>query len=362
MDAPSEEVRALRERLLPLAAPLLEWFRATRRDLPWRRTRDPYRVWISEAMLQQTRVEAVVGHYERFLLRFPTVEALAAAPVDAVLEAWSGLGYYRRARALHATAGELVARHGGVFPRRAAELEALRGIGPYTAGAVASIAHDAPDALVDGNVERVFARWAAWELPRASPRLKERSWALARALVPATGAGEWNQALMELGATVCVPRNPKCLACPVRAWCAGHAAGRAAALPTERAKPATVEVRLVVHAVRDEEGWLLVKRPETGRMAGLVEFPTVELSPGGALWPARLLAELAEGEELFELAHAITRHRIRARVQSARLVRPVEHGAPADEHGGRWLRAQDDEVARLALTGMARKAARRLVH
>lgn len=341
--------------LRALQAPLLAWYRAVQRDLPWRRTRDPYRIWISEAMLQQTRVEAVIGHYERFVTRFPSVQALAEADTQAVLEAWSGLGYYRRARALHATAQELVARHQGVFPQRAAELVQLHGIGPYTAGAVASIAFDAPDALVDGNVERVFARWLGWELPRASPELKRRSWQVASELVPATGAGEWNQALMELGAVVCTPRKPRCLACPVAAWCTAHRTGRAEALPSERAKPATIEVELLVHVVREGGQYLLVKRPEQGRMAGLLEFPSIETAPGEVLWPRALQAEFATGDELARVRHAITRHRIHARVLEARLLRPVAEGELADARGARWLYSSPERLGQLALTGMARK-------
>ncbi|MEY2746897.1 MAG: hypothetical protein RL112_1939 [Planctomycetota bacterium] len=334
---------------------LVPWFRSARRDLPWRRTRDPYRVWISEAMLQQTRVEAVVGHYERFLLRFPTVHALADAPVEAVLEAWSGLGYYRRARALHETAREVVARHGGAFPRTAEELQALRGIGPYTAGAVASIAHGSADALVDGNVERVLARWMDWPVARGSAELKRRSWEAARALAPSGDAGEWNQALMELGALVCTPRQPKCDGCPVREPCRARAAGRAAALPLAKPKPATIEVELVVHLVEDSGRVLVRRRASSGRMASLIEFPTTEERPGGVLWPTRSGLELAEDEELARFGHAITNHRIRARVARARLV-----GEPAPVgDDGEWAWVARDEVGRLALTGMARKVVAR---
>jgi A/G-specific adenine glycosylase len=341
---------------MPLPTPdwhalLVPWFRAARRDLPWRRTRDPYRVWISEAMLQQTRVEAVVGHYERFVARFPTVEVLAAAGVEAVLEAWSGLGYYSRARSLHGTAREVVARHGGVFPRTAAELEALRGIGPYTAGAVASIAHGTGDALVDGNVERVFARWMEWPLARGSAELRRRSWALARELAPRVDAGEWNQALMELGALVCTPRLPKCDACPVRAPCKARAAGRAAALPLPKPKSATIEVELVLHLVEEGGRVLVRRRASVGRMASLVEFPTTEERPGGVLWPARPELEFAEDEELARFGHAITHHRIRARVVRARLAGALQ--APRDD--GAWSWMTPVEVRRSALTGMARK-------
>jgi A/G-specific adenine glycosylase len=242
-----------------------------------------------------------------------------------------------------------------VFPRTAAELEGLRGIGPYTAGAVASIAHGSADALVDGNVERVLARWMDWPLARGSAELRRRSWAVARELAPAGDAGEWNQALMELGALVCTPRNPKCAACPVRGLCKAQAAGRAAELPLAKPKPATIEVELVVHLVEDAGRVLLRRRASSGRMASLVEFPTTEERPGGALWPARPAAALAEAEELARFAHAITNHRIRARVARARLVGALD--APDDD--GAWSWVARDEVRRLALTGMARKVVAR---
>src|SRR5262245_38334735 len=194
------------------------WYRRERRDLPWRRTRDPYAIWISEAMLQQTRVEAVIPRYEAFLARLPDVAALAAAGEAEVLALWSGLGYYARARALRDAARAIVQRHAGVLPRtRAAWLE-LPGVGPYTAGAVLSIAFSASEPLVDGNVQRVLARLFALEEWQGSKALSEGCWELARALVPRAGdeldPGAWNQALMELGARVCTARSPDCAACP----------------------------------------------------------------------------------------------------------------------------------------------------
>jgi len=328
---------------------LLAWYRRARRDLPWRRTRDPYAIWISEAMLQQTRVETVLGYYARFLERFPDVAALAAADEAAVLAAWSGLGYYRRARALQAGARALIERHGGHFPReRAAALE-LPGVGPYTAGAVLSIAFDRPEALVDGNVARVLARLCALDGAPASRAFQERAWSLARALLPARGAGTWNQALMELGALVCTPRTPDCARCPWRARCAAHAQGRVGALPEAQARPASVAVELECALVLDGACVLLEQRPDGGRMAGLWQLPTRELggrellAPSG--WPRR--AGLALGSELASLPHTITRHRIRAVLRRARRRGRV---LPAS-----WRWCARDELASLALTGLTKK-------
>ncbi len=193
---------------------LLRWYDRHRRDLPWRKTRDPYRIWLSEIMLQQTRVAAVLEHYRIFLERFPNVEALAAASEDAVLAAWSGLGYYGRARRLRQCAQELVRKHGGQFPQSAHAFLALPGIGRYTAAAIASIVFAEPVAVVDGNVERVLQRLIGVNLT------KPQTWQHAQALLANSRPGDFNQAMMELGATVCLPREPKCPTCPVRNWCA----------------------------------------------------------------------------------------------------------------------------------------------
>ena len=193
---------------------VLGWYDEHRRDLPWRKTRDPYRIWLSEIMLQQTRVAAVLEHYRLFLERFPNVEALAAASGDAVLAAWSGLGYYRRARMLHRCARQIVKQHGGCFPRNSEALLALPGIGRYTAAAIASIAFAEPVAVVDGNVERVLQRFTGINL--TTPQ----TWQHAQALLANSRSGDFNQAMMELGATVCVPRQPKCPECPLQKLCA----------------------------------------------------------------------------------------------------------------------------------------------
>lgn len=312
-------------------------------------------------MLQQTRVETVLAYYGPFLARFPDLASLAAAPEEEVLARWSGLGYYRRARSLRAAARVLVERHGGRFPSDPVALRALPGIGPYTAGALLSIAFDRPAPLVDGNVARVLARWSALDRDPALPAARRWLWRAASELLPARGAGEWNQALMELGATICIPRAPRCEGCPVPRHCRARGLGLEGELPRTRPRPAGVEVELLVLLVPRAGRWLVERRDEqAGRMAGLLEFPTVELpGPGGArsgLFPAALprsgagtgAAPLLEaGRELGALRHAITRHRIHARVVLGR-ARFEGRRAPY-----RWLR--EAELGRLALTGMARK-------
>src|ERR1700678_2232545 len=216
-----------------LRAKLLAWYVAERRDLPWRRTRDPYAVWLSETMLQQTRVDTVIPYFQAFIRAYPTLDDLARAPEQGVLSLWSGLGYYRRARLLHAAARRVAAEHGGRLPSEVAELRTLEGIGAYTAGAIASIAFKRRAALVDGNVARVLARLFAVEQDVKSAAGAAHMWRLAEDLLPDgdRDPGDWNQSLMELGATVCVPREPKCDACPVRDLCLARERGIAGRLP-----------------------------------------------------------------------------------------------------------------------------------
>ena len=257
--------RALRPRLLA-------WYDAHRRDLPWRSggdtPPDPYRVWLSEVMLQQTRVETVKPYYTRWLARFPTLASLAAAPLDDVLKAWEGLGYYSRGRNLHRAAREVADRHAGQVPGDPAAFRALPGVGRYTAGAVLSIAFGLPEPVVDGNVRRVFSRWMD------DPRPTDGAlWELASRMVPGERPGDLNQALMELGATVCTPRAPRCLACPVADLCAARAAGTQHDRPARRnARPVPRETQAV--AVVEREGrYLIARRPVDTRLGGLWEFP-----------------------------------------------------------------------------------------
>ena len=265
----------------PQAAALLAWYDRHRRTLPWRAPRgvspDPYRVWLSEIMLQQTTVRAVAPYYARFLQRWPSVRALAAAPLDDVLKMWAGLGYYARARNLHACARAVVERHAGEFPQSEAELRALPGIGDYTAAAIAAIAFDLPASPVDGNIERVMARlFAVTEpLPAAKPRLRR----LARRLTPPRRAGDFAQAMMDLGATICTPKKPACAFCPWNEACAAHARGEAATLPRRLPKREGQLRRGAAYVARRADDYVLVRRrPAKGLLAGMTEVPTSEWS------------------------------------------------------------------------------------
>src|SRR3954471_4757203 len=223
----------------PLASLTEKWFRKHQRPLPWRAAYDPYGVWVSEVMLQQTRMEVVLGYYERFMTRFPDVAALAAASFDDVTAAWSGLGYYRRARMLRDGAVDVMARFGGTIPKSIDELMTIAGIGRYTAGAIASIAHGQRAPIVDGNVARIMARLFAIEAPLGSPALMREAWLRAEELVSSSKAPrDFNQGLMELGALICTPRNPSCGRCPLRKHCAAFLTDRVDALPQPKAKPA----------------------------------------------------------------------------------------------------------------------------
>ena len=277
-------------RLAAFRKQLLGWFREHQRDLPWRHTKDPYRIWLSEIMLQQTRVAAAVPYYERFLERFPDIETLAAAPREEVLRFWSGLGYYTRARNLQQAAQRIMAIHGGKFPRSEKEVLALPGIGRYTAAAVLSIAFGGEHAVLDGNVARVLARIGA---VRGDLRETRRWRALqqsADALLDPKFSSDWNQAMMELGAMVCTPRAPRCLFCPVARFCRARKLGITDALPILRKKPSTVNVHLAAAVLVDQQGrTLLLPPPDSAKQSSAVDaevaalvskmwhFPTVKL-------------------------------------------------------------------------------------
>ncbi len=254
---------------------LLEWYDVHARVLPWRaQGQDPYKVWLSEIMLQQTTVAAVKDYYIKFIAAWPSIEALAAAPLDDVLKAWAGLGYYARARNLHAFA-RIIASQNGLFPRTVAALQELPGIGPYTAAAIAAIAYDAPVAAVDGNVDRVVSRYFGIEepLPLSKPRIR----ALAQTLVPQLRAGDFAQAMMDLGATICTPKSPACGRCPCAVECVAKAKGLQLVLPRKAAKKAVPTRYGHIYWITDGKGQVLLRqRPMKGLLAGMTEFPSTE--------------------------------------------------------------------------------------
>jgi A/G-specific adenine glycosylase len=260
----------------PVRARLLAWYDANARDLPWRRTRDPYRIWVSEIMLQQTRVETVIPYYGRWVERFPSVEALAAAPLERVLEVWTGLGYYSRARNLHRAAGTVRDEHAGRVPPDPVALRALPGVGEYTAGAISSIAFELPEPAVDGNVKRVLSRL----LDLAEPTARAYS-QNARALIDPDRPGDFNQAVMELGATVCRPRAPLCDECPLAQHCLAWARGTVSERPAPRKRKTPPHRRFGLAVLARNDGRFLVRRrPEQGLLGGMLEFPNREYSAG----------------------------------------------------------------------------------
>jgi len=325
-------------------ARLLAWYDANARRLPWRETRDPYRVWLSEIMLQQTRVAAVIEHYHEFLRRFPTVKKLAAARRASVLAAWSGLGYYRRARMLHATAKVVVRELGGKFPAAADEWRTLPGIGRYTAAAIASIAFGEAVAVVDGNVERVLQRTSG------EPLAGVELWQTAEQLLDRKRPGDFNQALMELGATVCTPRAPACLMCPVVEFCATRG-------EMPRSSKAPRQKKRDIHYALDCHGGkvFLVQRPrDASLMASMWELPEVDAPVAGAdeeQVPRALFASRRNNNDkcpLFTLRHSITVTDYAVRVWRM----PARKESP-----GRWIPAE--QLAHVALTGLARKILRK---
>ena len=265
------------QQALSIAPPLLKWYDRHRRTLPWRalagQKANPYAVWLSEIMLQQTTVATVGPYFHKFMKQWPTLKDLAKADLNEVLSAWAGLGYYSRARNLHACAKALIENHGGIFPQTEKELLALPGIGPYTAAAIAAIAFNIPANVVDGNVERVMAR--LFSVKEAMPKGKAKLKQLAAPLVPQKRAGDYAQALMDLGATICTPRSPKCGACPFAKICTAHAQGDEESYPRRSAKKKIPEKQAIVFVLQDSRGrfWLR-QRPPRGLLGGMLEFPS----------------------------------------------------------------------------------------
>jgi A/G-specific adenine glycosylase len=319
---------------------LLAWFRAHQRNLPWRKSKDPYRIWLSEIMLQQTRVAAVLPFYERFLSRFPDLQTLATAPEEEVLRLWSGLGYYGRARNVQCAAQQVIAKHGGVFPQEESAVLALPGIGRYTASAILSIAFGAKQAVLDGNVARVLARIFAIRGDLREPTCWKALQKNADQLLERKAPSDWNQAMMELGAIVCTPRAPQCLLCPVSKFCRARSLGIAESLPATRKKSDTVEVTLVAAILLDDQGRTLLlpppassnraKKDEVGVLVSKMwhfpalavrESPMLELqtllksnflkNPSAALWKIEPLAKVRHTVTF----RKITVHGFRVRVK-----------------------------------------------
>ena len=302
-------------------AVLLKWYYANRRDLPWRRTKDPYKIWLSEIMLQQTRVAAVLERYERFLMRFPTVQKLAAAKEASVLAVWSGLGYYRRARNLHAAAKVVVKEHAGEFPRTSAALRSLPGIGRYTSAAIASIAFGEPVAVVDGNVERVLARITKQSVAG------EQVWITAGRILSPEHPGDFNQAMMELGATVCLPGDPKCSECPVSGSCR-----------TRGPQPSLVKAprqnkREITCALARRDGSVLLVQRSANE----------QLMPG--MWELPQVTARASEQQLFSVRHSITVTDYRVQV--------------VDGNGAQGIWVRRKRLNKLPLTGLTKKILRR---
>jgi A/G-specific adenine glycosylase len=347
-----------------LAGALLEWFAVHQRDLPWRRSRDPYRIWVSEVMLQQTRVDTVIPYYERWMERFPTLESLAQADEAAVLKVWEGLGYYSRARNLHSAAREVAARYGGQVPDDPEALRRLKGLGPYTVGAILSIAYNRSVPAVDGNVMRVLSRLYRIDDDIALPATRSAMEALAAQLIPPGQASSFNQALMELGALVCTPASPKCDRCPVSSFCRARADGVQDQLPVKSKAKAPRPVDLAVGVIFHEGRVMLVRRPAEGLLGGLWEFPGCERTAGERFEQAlhtgmreRFGVELAVEAHLTSVRHVFSHLVWNLEAFTAHLA--PESPVPVESESLRWL--HPDEVNQFALPVAHRKVAEHLL-
>ena len=358
-----------------VSAELLKWYDRHLRDLPWRETSDPWAILISEVMLQQTRVEVVEEYFRRFLARFPTPESLARATDAELLDSWAGLGYYRRARNLRSAAQKIVLEHCGEFPKEHAQILSLPGVGPYTAGAVASIAFQQPHPVVDGNVARVFARLHLIDGDLRESSVSKQHWSLAQEYLDHDRPGDHNQALMELGALVCLPRRPRCLLCPLARFCRAKQAGLTERYPAPRTRRATVPVRLVAVLIRKGRQIALIRRAPGGLMEGLYDLPGIEVGEQEDAratlkrWLRDRFGIGIRGLELIgKIRHTVTHRRITADVfeallaghETAALIREhaLDHAgsgvAPqADAEGVRFFPVE--RIEQLGVSAMGRK-------
>ncbi len=347
-----------------MSSAVLEWYERSARSLPWRGVADPYAVWVSEIMLQQTRVETVIPYYQRWMERFPTLQSLAEASEQEVLHAWEGLGYYSRARNLQRAARQVVAQHGGALPADVRLLQKLPGVGKYTAGALASIAFGLDEAALDGNIRRVLARVFVLRLPARSPQGEKALWRLARQNLPPGRAGDYNQALMDLGAVVCAPRAPACLVCPLARLCQANTQGIQADLPVLEAKP-EVPHKIVAAAVIQRGGLVLIaQRPSYGLLGGMWEFPGGKLEPGED-FAAALAREMREelgvevqvGEPFGVYRHAYTHFRLTLHAFLCALAGDCQP-QPIEAHALAW--AEPGRLADYPMGKVDRQIARRL--
>lgn len=351
------------------------WFLANARQLPWRDEPTPYRVWVSEIMCQQTQVATVVPYFERFLRRFPDVRALADADESELLKLWEGLGYYRRARGLHAAARQIMRRHDGRFPDRFEDVLALPGVGRYTAGAILSIAHGRRLPIVEGNTRRVYSRWIGLRGDATSGPADRLLWDFATTMLPRQGSGDFNQAAMELGALVCTPKGPACDRCPVRGRCVARQMGLQEVIPGPVSSIRYESRTEYAFVLRDAGSRYLVRRPgDSGRWAGLWDFPRTDAKSlrEAAAWLRReVTGSVRIGDELETIRHAVTKYRIRLHVHAADL----DAAASEPDGGGearpsatfaagpwadRWAWIAAAELAELPMHVTARAIAQRL--
>ncbi len=335
---------------------LLAWYADSARDLPWRRTHDPYRIWISEIMLQQTTVVAVIPYFERFLARFPSVDALAAADETNVLRLWEGLGYYSRAKNLLRAAKAVVEKHHGQFPSDIEVLQTLPGIGRYTAGAIASFAFDIPAPIVEANTLRLYCRLLGYQSDPRSSVGQKVLWTFAEAVLPKTGPGRLNQALMELGATVCIPKEPRCGICPVSAHCHAFRDGTQSVVPQQKSKKVMTAITEVSIAIRRGPKYLLRRCPLNERWAGLWDFLRFEIAGDSkSVDTAHLTDTVRErtgliiecGSQIAELKHAVTRYRITLKCITA--IR--QDGRLKSGNDWKWVKPADFQKYPLSVTG-----------
>ena len=338
---------------------LLRWYQRRSRALPWRKSRNPYTIWVSEIMLQQTQIETVIPYYQRFIREFPTVSRLAEAPLERVLELWSGLGYYRRARNLHRAAQELVEKHKGLFPRELKQALLLPGVGDYTAKAVLSIAYNQPYAVLDGNVARVMARFLALRGNLHQPRFRRRIEENLESLLSRRSPGNFNQAVMELGQTVCLPRSPRCPVCPLRKWCRGFQSGGAESYPQPRPRRQAEQWHLATAVLRKNQQIMLVRGLDDGLLGDLWNFPSAlgrDNSEALAQLKEKLCSLLGTAPSLKGPEHKL-RHNITHRSIQVHVYKGILNSRTTGKRF-RWFHPRS--VGQAAVSQLARKIAGKL--